>query len=156
MNSIPTAKAPCLLESVTSAKRVKARVGGAVFLAARGVRHKLLGRASALLAVGACCAGLGFRCDLAAEATQCCCCFVLHGAANKTEPLGFVKRFLHSPHNYIAEKLGKTYADVAKDFKREGKLYLYGGKWIEGAYYDAATQTTIASVSEIEETLGLI
>ena len=58
--------------------------------------------------------------------------------------------------NYIAEKLGKTYADVAKDFKREGKLYLYGGKWIEGAYYDAATQTTIASVSEIEETLGLI
>ncbi len=99
MNSIPTAKAPRLLETVAGAKLVKARVGGAVLFAACGVSHKLLGRATALLAVGACCAGLGFRCDLAAEATQCCCCFVLHGAANKTEPLGFVKRLLHSPLN---------------------------------------------------------
>ena len=58
--------------------------------------------------------------------------------------------------NYIAGKLGKTYAEVAKDFKREGKLYLYDGKWIEGAYYDVVTQTTVAPVAEIEETLGLL
>lgn len=99
MKSISSAKAPCLLEAVASAKLIKARVGGAVLFAARGVSHKFLCGATALLAVGACCAGLGFRCDLAAEATQCCCCFVLHGAANKTEPLGFVKRLLNSPMN---------------------------------------------------------
>lgn len=57
---------------------------------------------------------------------------------------------------YIAGKLNKTYKQVAKDFKREGKLYLYAGKWIEGAYYDAAAETTIAPVSEINETLGLL
>ncbi len=98
MKSLP-AKPHGLGVAVASAKLVKARVGGAVLLAAQCVLHKLLGRASALLAVGACGAGLGFRCDLAAEATQCGCCFVLHGAANKTEPLGFVKRLLHSPLN---------------------------------------------------------
>ena len=103
VDSVTPAKAPRLLESVAGAKLVKARVGGAVLLAAHGIRYKLLGGASALLAVGACCAGLGFRCDFAAEAAQCCCCFVLHGAANKTEPLGFVKRILHSPQNAQAD-----------------------------------------------------
>ena len=44
---------------------------------------------------------------------------------------------------------------MVKEFKREKGLYLYEGKWIEGAYYDVVTQTTIAPVSEIEETLGL-
>lgn len=55
---------------------------------------------------------------------------------------------------YIAAKIGDTYAKVAKDFKREGKLYLYKGKWIEGAYYDAMIESTVAPVAEINETLG--
>jgi hypothetical protein len=90
MKSLPAAKAPSLLKTVAGAKLVKACVGGAILLAAQGIRHKLLGGTTTLLAVGACCAGLGFRCDLAAEAAQCCCCFVFHCGGNKTQPLGFV------------------------------------------------------------------
>ena len=58
--------------------------------------------------------------------------------------------------DFIASKTGKTYGEVAKQFKRQGKLYLYSGKWIEGAYYDPAYETTVAPVFEIEEMLALI
>lgn len=89
MKSILTAKAPCLLESVASAKLIKSRVCGAILLAAHSILHKLLSGTTALLAVGACCAGFGFRCDFAAEATQLLRCFVFHSGANKTKPLRF-------------------------------------------------------------------
>lgn len=55
---------------------------------------------------------------------------------------------------YIADRLKRPYSEVAKDFKRQGKLYLYAGKWIEGAYYDASAEATLAPAHEVDEVLA--
>lgn len=56
----------------------------------------------------------------------------------------------------IAEKLGITYAEAAKRLTRSGKMTLFDGKWIEGAYYESASSTTVAPLAEIEAVISAL
>lgn len=58
--------------------------------------------------------------------------------------------------DYLVEKSGLPYGDLAKLLTRDKKLYLFKGIWIEGAHYDAEAATTLAPKSEAEEALALL
>lgn len=50
---------------------------------------------------------------------------------------------------------GRPYSEIARLLRRDGKLYLLNGSWLERAYYDSARGETMAPETEIAEALGI-
>lgn len=57
---------------------------------------------------------------------------------------------------WLSRESGIAVADLAKRLRRDGALFYLGETWVEGAYYDVATQTTMAPISEAREVLALL
>lgn len=71
----------------------------------------------------------------------------------RPEPVGTPLPETAAVVEYVASKTGRPYADIARQLKREGKLYLLAGHWLEGARYDEASGATIAPIGEILEAI---
>lgn len=52
---------------------------------------------------------------------------------------------------YLAERLRKTYSQIAATVSKKEKQFLVLDKWIEGAYYDKVKKVTVAPKKELDE-----
>ncbi|HRQ87337.1 MAG TPA: peptidoglycan recognition family protein [Bacteroidia bacterium] len=58
--------------------------------------------------------------------------------------------------DYVAQRTGRSIAELAKLLRGEGSQFYLGEQWIEGARYDAAAQTTLAPQSEADEAVAAL
>lgn len=52
--------------------------------------------------------------------------------------------------DYVVQHKGYTSAEATKLLRREGQMFFFGNDWLEGAYYAANMQCTVAPVKELE------
>ena len=52
--------------------------------------------------------------------------------------------------DYAVKHKGYTNAEATKLLRRNNKLFFFGNDWLEGAYYDATMQRTVAPIKELE------
>ena len=52
--------------------------------------------------------------------------------------------------DYAVSHKGYTNAEAAKLLRKKNQLFFFGDDWLEGAYYEASVQRTVAPVKELQ------